>query len=156
MIVWGVVGRKDMGKTTLVAALVREMGRRGLSVSTLKHTHHAIDLEVEGTDTHRHREAGARQVVLASSARITVMEERGGAVSVLDALTRLAPCDVVLAEGWKAGPHRRVEVWRAGGKPPLAAEDPTIAAVATDAPCDVACPVLDLNDVAGLADWMLR
>lgn len=156
MILWGIVGRKDMGKTTLTAALVREMSARGLIVSTLKHTHHAIDLEVEGTDTHRHREAGARQVVLASSARITVMEERGAEVSILDALTRLSPCDVVLAEGWKAGWHPRVEVWRDIGKPPLAAEDPAIAAIATDAPCDVDCPVLDLDDVAGIADWMLR
>lgn len=154
MIVWGIVGRKDSGKTTLTERLVAELSGRGLSVSTLKRTHHALDLETPGTDSHRHRVAGARQVILASDARLTVMEEVARpSFAVL--LTRLAPCDVVLAEGWKAGGHPRIEAWR-GGAAPLAVEDPGIRAVAAAAPCTVAQPVLDLDDVGAIADFLLR
>jgi molybdopterin molybdotransferase/molybdopterin-guanine dinucleotide biosynthesis protein B len=153
MRLWGVVGRKDCGKTTLTERLVAELRARGLRVSTLKRSHHALDLDRPGTDSHRHRMAGAGQVMLLSDARLALMEELP-APAPLDALVaRLAPCDVVLAEGWKRGTHARIEAWRAAcGTPPLAAADPGIRAVAADAPVDVGCPVYDLDDVTGLAD----
>ena len=157
MRVWGIVGRKDAGKTTLTERLVAEMTARGLAVSTMKRTHHAVDLEVPGTDTHRHREAGARQVLLASDSRVAVMEETAEAASFDALVARLAPCDVVLAEGWKAGTHDRIEVWRAAcAGPPLAGADVGIRALATDAAVAVGCPVLDLGDVGAVADFLLR
>ena len=156
MILWGIVGRKDAGKTTLTERLVAELTARGLRVSTMKRTHHALDLETPGTDTHRHRLAGASQVLLASDARVTVMEERAVPPSLTALLGRLAPCDVVLAEGWKSGTHPRIEAWR-GGAAPLAAADPGIRAVAAPgARADVACPVLDLDDPSAVADFLLR
>ena len=156
MRVWGIVGRKDAGKTTLTERLVGVLTARGLTVSTMKHTHHGVDLEVPGTDTHRHRAAGARQVLLASDARVAVMEERAG-LSFEALLARLQPCDVVLAEGWKRGTHDRIEVWRAAcAGPPLAGDDPTIRAVATDAVVSVGCHVLDLGDVDAVAAFLLR
>ena len=155
MSLWGIVGRKDMGKTTLTVALVEALTARGLTVSTLKRTHHALDLETSGTDSYRHRAAGAAQTALVSDARIAVMEEVAEP-TLLHALTRLAPCDVVLAEGWKRGHHRRIEVWRPGGAPPLAAEDGGIVAVAAPgARAPVEGVVLDLDDPGAIADWML-
>ncbi|WP_298435770.1 molybdopterin-guanine dinucleotide biosynthesis protein B [uncultured Jannaschia sp.] len=152
----GIVGHKNAGKTTLTERLVAEFVRRGLVVSTLKRTHHALDLDTPGTDSHRHRVAGARQVVLDSDARITTFEEAGPR-DLASLLTRLAPCDIALAEGWKRGDHFRIEVWRPEtGLPPLAAGDPTIAAVATPGPCDAAAPHLALDDVAAIADFALE
>ena len=157
MILWGVVGRKDAGKTTLTERLVAELSGRGLAVSTLKRTHHAVDLDVAGTDSHRHRVAGARQVVLASDARVAVLEETPAPLSLVALLRRLEPCDVVLAEGWKAGDHARIEAWR-GGAAPLAAGDPGIRAVAAPRglAVPVACDVLDLDDAGAVADYLLR
>ncbi|UWQ21410.1 molybdopterin-guanine dinucleotide biosynthesis protein B [Jannaschia sp. W003] len=156
MILWGIVGRKDAGKTTLTERLVAELTRRGLAVSTLKRTHHALDLEVPGTDSHRHRVAGARQVLLASDARIALMEE-AREQTLQQLLARLDPCDVVLAEGWKRGDHKRIEVWRTGlGVRPLAEADPTIRAVASDGETGLAVPRLDLGDVGAVADFVLR
>ncbi len=155
MILLGVIGHKDAGKTTLVEALIGELASRGLRVSTLKRTHHAVDLEVAGTDTHRHRIAGARQVVLATDRRLVLMEEIAEP-SLDDLLARLAPCDVVLAEGWKRGSHPRLEVWRPEtGRRPLAEGDPTIAAVAASADPGVAQRVLPLDDVAAIAEFAL-
>lgn len=154
MILMGITGHKNAGKTTLTAALVTELTARGLTVSTLKHTHHAVDLEQPGTDTHRHRTAGAAQVILATDHRLTLMEEV--AQPTLDhLLTRLAPCDVVLAEGWKHGTHPRIEAWRPEtNKPPLARTDPTLRAVAATADPQVTQPVLDLDDIASIADFI--
>ena len=155
MSLWGIVGRKDMGKTTLTVALVEALSARGLTVSTLKRTHHALDLETPGTDSARHRGAGAAQTMLVSDARIAVMEEVEGP-TLLHALTRLAPCDVVLAEGWKRGSHRRIEAWRPGGAAPLAAEDAGIVAVAAPGGrAPVEGVVLDLDDPGAIADWMM-
>ncbi|MEM9796018.1 MAG: molybdopterin-guanine dinucleotide biosynthesis protein B [Pseudomonadota bacterium] len=155
MILRGIIGHKNAGKTTLTERLVRHLTSQGLTVSTLKRTHHALDLETEGTDSHRHRAAGAQQVVLASDYRLTLMEEVE-APSLLHLTTRLAPCDIVLAEGWKSGSHPRVEVWRPEiGRPPLALKDGSILAVAATAPCAVDCPVLDLDDIDAVAEALL-
>lgn len=164
---FGIVGRKDSGKTHLVVRLVRELRARGLAVSTIKHTHHHdIELDAPGKDSWRHREAGAGEVILASDRRwFLVHEPAAGQPPTLDSLLqRLAPCDIVLVEGYKdfAG-HARLEVYRpaaSGAAGPLAATDPGIAAVACPAgagprPWPAGVAALDLDDTAAIADWLL-
>ncbi|WP_179378971.1 molybdopterin-guanine dinucleotide biosynthesis protein B [Jannaschia marina] len=154
MILMGIIGHKNAGKTTLTAALVRELTGRGLTVSTLKRTHHAIDLDRPGTDTFAHRQAGAAQVILATDRRLALMEEVSDP-TIEHLLSRLAPCDVVLAEGWKRGSHPRIEAWRPEtGQPPLARADATIRAVAATGDPGVAQPVLPLGDIAAIADFI--
>lgn len=154
MILMGIIGHKNAGKTTLTAALVTELTGRGLTVSTLKHTHHAVDLEQPGTDTHRHRVAGAAQVILATDRRLTLMEEVVEP-TIDHLLTRLAPCHIVLAEGWKHGTHPRIEAWRPEtGKQPLATTDTTIRAVAAKGDPQVDQPLLDLDNITAIADFI--
>lgn len=157
--VMGVVGWKDSGKTTLVARLVRAFTTAGLRVSTIKHAHHAVDLDVPGTDSFRHRAAGAHEVLLATAHRFALMRElRGAAEPDLGALLgRLGPADLVLVEGFKSHRHAKIEVHRAVlGTPLLAADDPSIIAVATDLPAlPLDRPRLDLDDVAGIAAFVL-
>jgi molybdopterin-guanine dinucleotide biosynthesis protein MobB len=165
----GIVGRKNSGKTHLVVRLVRELRSRGLTVSTIKHTHHhEIELDAPGKDSWRHREAGAGEVILASDQRWFLVHESGAtAPPALDELlARLAPCDVVLVEGYKTfAAHPRLEVYRDAAAPaaapaPLAAADPGIAALACpahDGPAHWPPGVhrLDLDDTAAIADWLL-
>lgn len=160
MIVYGVVGWKNAGKTTLVERLVAEIAARGYTVSTVKHTHHGVDLDRPGKDSHRHREAGARQVILASSARWALMTElRGAPEPPLEALIgRLDPVDVVIVEGYKRDDHPKIEAWRAEtGQPLIAVDDPTVRAVATnDAPPEgLGKPVIGLDDIPAIADFLL-
>ncbi len=156
MRVFGVTGWKNSGKTGLMVRLVAEFGARGHSVSTLKHAHHSFDIDQEGKDSRRHREAGAHQVLLSSGRRWALMTELGAAPEPpLDALlAKLSPVDLVLIEGWKRDRHPKVEAWRAEtGRPLLAPEDPTIRAVAAKGDPGIADrPVLDLDDTAGIAD----
>ncbi len=162
MNVYGVIGWKNAGKTTLVERLVAEISRRGFTVSTVKHTHHLVDVDRPGKDSQRHRAAGARQVILASSARWALMTELRGAPErpLGELLSHLDPVDLVIVEGYKRDGHPKVEAWRAAtGQPLIAAEDPTVRAVASnDMPLTAQLtgrPVIGLDDIAGIADFVL-
>ncbi len=159
MKVFGVTGWKNAGKTTLMERLVSELAGRGLSVSTLKHAHHGFDLDQEGKDSFRHRQAGAREVLVASSARFAILHElRGAAEPPLEALlARLSPVDIVLVEGWKRDRHPKLEVWRAAtGAALIAADDPTIRAVVSDDRPETDRPILPFADIAAIGDLALR
>lgn len=158
MKLYGVTGRKDQGKTTLVERLVAHFTAQGLRVSTIKHTHHGVDLEVPGTDTHRHREAGAAEVVLASSSRLAFLHElRDEAWDLPRILSAMQPADLVLVEGYKSAPHRKIEVWRTAAEPPLLLDNPSIRALAGDASAaPEGLPVFNPDDVAAIAAFILE
>jgi len=158
MIVFGIAGWSGSGKTTLIEKLIPEITRRGLSASVIKHAHHGFDLDRPGKDSYRHREAGATQVLMLSGERWVLMHElRGAPEPTLDEQLRLlSPCDVVLIEGFKAAPVPKLEVHRpSSGKMPLWTENPHIVAVASDADIECPLPLLDLDDVVAIADYIL-
>ena len=158
MNVFGVTGWKNAGKTGLMERLVAEFCSRGLRVSTLKHAHHSFDVDHPGKDSHRHRMAGASQVLLASTERWALMNEHRGAPepSLAALLAKLDPVDLVLIEGWKRDKHPKVEAWRAEtGNPLIAPNDPTILAVASDTTLELDRPVFDLDDTGAVADFIL-
>ena len=158
MRVYGVTGWKNAGKTGLMERLVAEMVARGLSVSTVKHAHHAFDVDQPGRDSYRHRQAGAGEVLLASRQRVALMRELRGAEepALADLLAMLAPCDLVLVEGYKRDRHPKIEAFRAEtGHALIAPDDPTIRAVASDVALDLDRPVFDLNDTGAIADFIL-
>ncbi len=158
MRLYGVVGWKNAGKTGLMERLVSEIAGRGFRVSTVKHAHHTFDVDHPGKDSHRHRVAGATEVLLASRNRFALMHElRDEDEPTLEhLLTKLAPVDLVLIEGYKRDTHPKVEAHRAEtGNPLIAPEDPTIRAVASDTPLALDRPVFDLNDTVAIADFIL-
>lgn len=159
MRLYGVTGWKNAGKTGLMERLVAEMVARGLSVSTVKHAHHSFDVDHPGRDSYRHRQAGAGEVLLASRHRVALMRElRGEAEPALaELLAMLAPCDLVLVEGYKRDSHPKVEAFRAEtGNTLIAPGDPTVRAVASDVALDLDRPVFDLNDTRAIADFILK
>ncbi|WP_321341643.1 molybdopterin-guanine dinucleotide biosynthesis protein B [Breoghania sp.] len=159
--VFGITGWKNSGKTTLVERLVSELTRRGYRVSTVKHAHHQFDIDKPGTDSHRHREAGAIEVALVSGYRWALMHElRGDDEPPLEAvLNRLSPCDLVLVEGYKREAHAKIEARRTGSSKdaPLTPGDPAIVAIASDHEVSgESVPVLDLNDIPAIADFIVN
>ena len=157
--VFGITGWKNSGKTTLTEKLVAELTRRGWSVSTVKHAHHDFDIDKPGADSFRHRQAGAREVAIASGTRWALMHElRGEAEPPLAAiLARLAPCDIVLVEGYKREPHLKIETRRLGAKDtaPLSPADPHIVAIAADhETASGGLPVFDIDAVQAIADFV--
>ena len=158
MKIYGVVGWKNAGKTGLMERLVTEITSRGISVSTIKHAHHSFDVDHEGKDSFRHRQAGATEVLLASRNRFALMHElrQEQEPSLDDLLPRLSPVDLVLIEGYKRDQHPKIEAHRAEtGNPLIAPDDPTIRAVARDTPRALDRPVFDLDDTTAIADFVL-
>lgn len=158
MKVFGIAGWSGSGKTTLLEKLIPALIARGLKVSVIKHAHHGFDIDKPGKDSYRHREAGAGEVMLACGTRWALMHEcRDEAEPRLDdLLSRLAPCDLVLVEGFKQEPVPKLEVHRpANGKPPLHVERDDIVAVACDEAIVTDIPLLPLNDAAQIADFII-
>jgi len=161
MRVYGIVGRKNAGKTHLVERLVRAATRRGLAISTVKHAHHAFDIDQPGKDSHRHREAGAREVIVSSTLRYALVHEHRGAPepSLAELLTRLSPCDLVLVEGFKAGDHPKLEVYRSAcGQRPLSSADAAVEAIVADESPAVETSLLrlPLDDTDAVLDFILH
>jgi molybdopterin-guanine dinucleotide biosynthesis protein B len=159
MKVFGFAGYSNSGKTTLVEALINIFVARGLRVSLIKHAHHGFDIDRPGKDSFRHREAGATEVMLVCDKRWAVMHElRDEAEPDLDEqLAHLAPCDLVLIEGYKSNSVPKIEVHReANGKDFIWPENSSIVAVASDVPVAGALPWLDLNDHATIAAFVLK
>ena len=154
----GLSGWSGAGKTTLIAALIPALRARGLTISTVKHAHHAFDVDKPGKDSYVHREAGATEVLVASRHRYALMRElrdepepRLGSL-----LARLAPVDLVLVEGFKADAHIKLEVHRLEtGKDLIHPWDPYIRAIATDAPGPFPIERLEIDDIDAIVDWVL-
>ncbi len=156
----GVAGFKNAGKTTLVEKLVTELTRRGRRVATVKHAHHSFDIDHEGRDSFRHRKAGASEVAVVSRYRWAIIHEMGQETepSLDEILAKLAPCDLVIVEGYKRDTHDKIEVRNlALDHPKLAGDDPTIVAIAATGPIAGApVPVFSREDVTALSDFIER
>src|SRR3954468_11608730 len=158
MKVIGIAGWSGAGKTTLLTRVIPRLTARGMRVSTIKHAHHAFDIDQPGKDSHIHRTAGATEVLISSANRFALMHElRGAAELALGALlAKLSPVDLVLVEGFKREAHPKLEVYRASvGKPLLAPDDPHIVAIASDGPVAARVPVVSLEDVDAVADLLV-
>lgn len=161
MRIFGFAGWSGSGKTTLIERLIPRLVERELSVSLVKHAHHAFDVDEPGKDSYRHRQAGCTEVLVSSAVRWALMHElRGHPEPTLDdALARLSPCDLVLVEGYKRAAIPKLEVWRASvGKPLLHPVDPHIQGIATDILDSVSTslPRFPLNDVASIATFVIE
>jgi molybdopterin-guanine dinucleotide biosynthesis protein B len=157
--IFGVTGWKNSGKTTLTVKLVEELTRRGWKISTVKHAHHAFDIDKEGTDSFRHREAGASEVAIVSGRRWALMHELQGnqEPSLSEILARLEPCDLVIVEGYKRESHKKIEARRTTAKDtrPLAPGDPNIVAIAADHEvAETTLPLFALDNVTAIADFV--
>lgn len=150
--IFGVTGWKNAGKTTLTERLVAEFVHRGWRIATVKHAHHAADIDRPGTDSFRHRAAGATEVALVTGGRYAIMREQEEP-TLADVLARLAPADLVLVEGFKNEPHPKIEV-RADNKRPMDVAAFSIVAVAGVTRGTDTLPWFSRDDIGGLADFM--
>jgi molybdopterin-guanine dinucleotide biosynthesis protein B len=159
MKVIGLAGWSGAGKTTLLTRAIPHLLKDGLRVSVIKHAHHAFDVDVPGKDSWKHREAGASEVLVSSSQRWALMHELRGAAEprLPELLTKMSRVDLVVVEGFKREPHRKIEVHRAGnGKPLLFPDDPGIVGIATDIAIETRLPTVHLDDIEAAAALLLR
>jgi molybdopterin-guanine dinucleotide biosynthesis protein B len=159
MKVIGLAGWSGAGKTTLLSRVIPHFRDLGLRVSVIKHAHHSFDVDVPGKDSWVHRQSGATEVLVSSGNRWALMHElRGTAEPRLpELLKKMSRVDLVVVEGFKSGPHRKIEVHRAAnGKPLLFPDDPGIVGIATDGAVETTLPVAHLDDIPAIALMMQR
>ena len=152
------VGHSGAGKTTLVEKLVRELSDRGLRLATIKHAHHKVALDTEGKDSWRYKRAGAAMSMLVTSDALQLVADAVDRRSPVQLAERfLGEADLVLAEGFSHAEGVKIEILRrACEKPPRCALEDGLIAIVTD--MDEVYPQLPhfaLDDVAGLADFIL-
>ena len=159
MKVIGLAGWSGAGKTTLLTRVIPHFRAAGLRVSVIKHAHHKFDVDVPGKDSWRHREAGAEEVLVSSGLRWALMHELRGAREphLPELLKKLSRVDLVIVEGYKSEPHRKIEIHRAAnGKPFLFPDDPGIAGIVSDVAVDTDLPTAHLDDIASVVAMMRR
>jgi molybdopterin-guanine dinucleotide biosynthesis protein B len=156
----GITGWKNSGKTTLTERLVKALVAHGYRIATIKHAHHAFDIDHEGRDSFRHRKAGASEVAVVSSKRWALIHEleNEDEPPLNEVLTRLSPCDLVIIEGYKREGHEKIEVRRSGAREsvPIADSDPSIIALVTDMEDESSTlPRFDLDDVDAVTGFVM-
>src|SRR6266404_3260341 len=159
MKVIGLAGWSGAGKTTLLARVIPHLLGKGVRVSVIKHAHHSFDVDVPGKDSWVHRQSGATEVLVSSGKRWALMHELRGASEprLPELLTRMSRVDLVVVEGFKSEPHRKIEVYRLeNGKPMLFPDDPGIAGIATDAEVKTTLPVAHRDDIPAIAAMMQK
>ncbi len=155
----GIAGYSGSGKTTLIEKVIPLLVKEGFRVSLIKHAHHEFDLDHPGKDSHRHRMAGASEVLITSSNRWAMMHELRGATepTLEEQLALFAPCDVVIVEGWKHHAMPKIEVHRKlSEKPLLFPEDASVIAVASDESLATGLPQFDLDDAEAVTKFIIK
>ncbi len=159
MKVIGLAGWSGAGKTTLLTRVIPHLLSQGLRVSVIKHAHHSFDVDVPGKDSWVHRQSGAVEVLVSSGKRWALMHELRGAREprLPELLAKMSRVDLVIVEGFKSEPHRKIEVHRlANGKAMLFPDDPGIVGIASDAAVETSLPVAHLDDIPAIAAMMQR
>ena len=159
MKIFGIAGYSGSGKTTLIEKLIPRFVAAGKKVSLIKHAHHSFDIDQPGKDSYRHRQAGCSEVLIASSLRWALMHELRGTPepSLEELIAHIAPCDLLLVEGFKREPIIKLEVYRSTvGEALLFPQEPRIVAVASDARVETHLPQFSLDDHAAIAAFIDR
>jgi molybdopterin-guanine dinucleotide biosynthesis protein B len=160
--IFGVVGWKNSGKTTLMANLIREFTARGFAVSIVKHAHEKFEIDHPGRDSFKMREAGARQVMLSSPRRFALMRELADApeMTFKELLAYAGVCDLILVEGYKREVYPKIEIRREGAasREPLSEEFPDVVAIASDRPESEqdSLPIFWIDDIEPIADFIVE
>ncbi|MDI6743184.1 MAG: molybdopterin-guanine dinucleotide biosynthesis protein B [Smithella sp.] len=153
-----IVGKSNSGKTTLVEKLIPELVKRGYRVATIKHNKHGFDIDHEGKDSWRHKKAGACATVIACPTQVALIEDLERDLS-LDEIrdNYIKNADVILAEGFKGNPFPKIEVHRAElQRELLCGKEDNLLAIASDSKPEIGVPCLDINDVKGIADLIVK
>ena len=159
MKVIGLAGWSGAGKTTLLTRVIPHLIGQGLRISVIKHAHHEFDVDRPGKDSWVHRQSGAAEVLVSSARRWALMHELRGAAEprLPELLRKMSRVDLVVVEGFKREPHRKIEVYRAAnGKPLLFPDDSGIVGIAADAAVATALPVAHLDDIEAVSEMMQR
>jgi len=147
-----VVGKSQVGKTTLLERLIAELKRRGYRVGTIKHDTHGFEIDKPGKDSWRHAQAGSDVVLISSPEKLALIKGVDRERTLDELLAYMGDVELVLTEGYKSGDKPKIEVSRQARGQELLCDEEELLALVTDQPFDLDVPQFDFEDVVGLAD----
>lgn len=155
-----IIGKSNVGKTTLIEKLITLISRRGIPVGTIKHHMHDFEADVEGKDSWRHQKAGARQCIISSPEKIAFFSKPSHEKTIDELCEYFDECDLIITDGYKGGNKPKIEVFRPSHYDvPIASANDQLLAYATDDAdfkFPLAVPVLNLNQPEPIAEFILR
>ena len=149
-----VVGKSNVGKTTFIEKLVREMKRRHYKVATIKRDVHGFDVDRPGKDSWRHGQAGSDCVVISSHEKLAMIQKLDDELPIDEVVSRLPEMDIVLTEGYKRQNKPKIEVSRREMGSDLLCNEEELICIATDQVHDMGVPQFDLDDAAGVVNLL--
>lgn len=151
--------KSGMGKTTLVEALIKTFKSRNYTIGILKYDVKKFEIDKEGKDSYRFSQAGADNVIIASSQKLAMIQSLKEEKTIEEIVNLFGDLDIVLIEGFKNNIYPKIEVHRKDVDTNLLYKNPNydisnIIAIASDEKLDVNIPVLNLNDTFSIADFI--
>jgi molybdopterin-guanine dinucleotide biosynthesis protein B len=156
-VIISIVGTSDSGKTVLLEGLIPEIRKRGYRVGVIKHSVHGFNLDHEGKDSWRHKQAGAQAVTLSSPTHVAMIREVERELTIDEIVSNyLGDMDIILTEGYKKEGKPKIEIFRKDGphKDILCKDDKNLIAVVTDKEMEINVPCLGLQDIVQLVDFL--
>jgi len=155
-----IISKKNSGKTTLLVKLIPELKKRGYTVGTLKHDVHGFDIDHEGKDTWKHKQAGSDVVVISCPWKVSLIKDVAKELSIDELVDNFfMDADIVITEGYKQASKPKIELFRKGAHDaPLytSSEGSSLIAMISDIDVDIDVPVLHIDDITGIADFIIN
>ncbi|NME82464.1 molybdopterin-guanine dinucleotide biosynthesis protein B [Clostridium sp. SM-530-WT-3G] len=153
-----VSGVKNSGKTTLIEKLIPKLNSEGLKVATVKHDGHDFDADIEGTDTFKHRKAGAYGTAIFSKNKFMIIKEQKNTYEN-ELISYFDDCDVILLEGFKFSDYPKIEIIRKGNSSESVCKKETLLAVVSDIEelksNNGDLRVIDINDIDSIVELLI-
>jgi molybdopterin-guanine dinucleotide biosynthesis protein B len=151
-----IVGKSDSGKTTLIEKLVPELTRRGHRIATVKHDVHGFEVDQQGKDSWRHKQAGAHTVVISSPNKVALIRDVEKDLTLDEIREKLIQdVDLILSEGYKKDVQPKIEIFRKEKHQELlCAKEDNLIAIVSNQTFNVGVPCFDLENMKGLADFI--
>lgn len=155
-VVFAVSGVKNSGKTTLIEKIIPKLKEHGLKVATIKHDGHDFEGDVEGTDTYKHKRAGAYGTAIFSKNKFMIIKDQKDTLEE-ELMLYFKDSDVIILEGFKYSDYPKLEIVRKGNSECSVFRKETLLAIVSDMDIKVeGVEILDLNDIDKIADFLLK
>lgn len=149
-------GVKNSGKTTLIEKILPKLKKAGYKVATVKHDGHDFECDIEGTDTYKHRKAGAFGTAIFSKNKFMVIKEQQGTKEE-ELISYFSEADIIILEGFKYSDYPKIEIVRKENSAESVCKKETLLAIATDIDdFESSVDTVDLNDINSIVNLIIE
>ncbi len=161
--VFGIVGWSGSGKTHLICRIIKYFDKKKINICSIKHSHHNFEVDKKGKDSYEHLRSGSKEVVIYNEYKFAMItKKKKKKIHLKDVINKFSPeTDIILIEGLKKGPNKKIEVYRDSIKKPLLCmKDKKIKALVFDkiSPkfSQISLPKFHIDDTTKISSFILE